>query len=270
MDRRTMIAGALAAALPLPLRPESRVAAAAREALRGTNTAREKVAAAIKWTHANFDWTSTDYEKRSAEEIITRGHGNCYEQALVVSALLNEGGVRTRIARELNVQPADADRQKTAEEKIAEAGAKMSVFGERHNDHAWTEYFDDTSGDWSPSDPTLNIYGYETWIPARLGFGPRPVHEIIPYADMLFPIAIVVPLRNGQFERRTHRYLVRGFAQEFPAVVDAEKWPRWIELVHMAEQHFIGALSGTYNLHADASLIDALSQTYAALKSHAA
>lgn len=264
-----MIAGALAATLPLPLRAETRVAAAAREALGGARTAREKVAAAIQWTHASFDWTSTDYKKRSAEEIISRRHGNCYEQALVVSALLNEGGVRTRIARELNVQPASADRQRAAEEKIAEAGTSMSVFGERHNDHAWTEYFDEANLEWVPSDPTLNIYGYQSWIPARVGFGPRPVHKIIPYADMLFPIAIIVPLGNGRYEGRTDRYLVKALAQEVPGVAEAREWPRWVELVRSAEQRFIEALSGTYNLHSDRSLFEALSQTYAALKSYA-
>lgn len=267
MLRRSFLAGALTLALcPWPARAETPIERAAREAVGNAATAADKVRSVISWTHRNLEWTSTDYQERTPEQILARGGGNCYEQAKLVRALLDPAGVRTRLTREINVQPASAQRQRDAEAQVAQVGPRGSVFGERHNDHVWTEYHDSESGEWLPADPTLDIIGVAGWVGARLGFGARPVHDVIPFADMLFPMAVVVPLGEGRYERRTDRLLVRGFADHVDGVAQAPEWPRWARLVRTAEDHLIGALRNEYSLHRDGPLIAELSGVYEALR----
>jgi hypothetical protein len=271
MDRRTFILAAGAALVPLPAKAESLVEFASRESMGSARTTVDKVRAAIAWTHKKLDWTSTDYVKRTPEQILERGGGNCYDQAIVVRALLEPAGVRTRVVREVNVQPSDRGRQKNAEAQVAKVGPKASVFGERHNDHAWTEYWNEESAEWTPADPTLNVLGFDGWVRARLGFGARPVHEIIPYADMLFPIAVLVPGTETQpWESRTDRYLVDAFSRHVPGVSSSSRWPDWVSLVRAADQRLLETFQNKHNFHQEVELISALTAAYEGLRSDVA
>ncbi|HTU11649.1 MAG TPA: transglutaminase-like domain-containing protein [Allosphingosinicella sp.] len=254
------------ACLPAAAPAARTLAEVSRAAIGDAATAAARVRAVIAWTHANLDWTTTDYQDRTPEQVLARGGGNCHEQARLVRALLAPAGVETRLVREINVQPASERRQRDAEEMIARTGPRASVFGARHNDHVWTEYRDVEQGEWVPADPTLNVVGIDAWVRARLGFGPRPVHEIIPYADMLFPVAVVAPLAGGRFEGRSERLLVRGFAAHVPGVAARPGWARWAELVSRAEALVILTMQGRHNLHDDGALLEELSRAYAALR----
>jgi hypothetical protein len=267
MNRRIFLAsGAALACLPGAVRAAPILAEASRAAIGEAVTATARVRAVIAWTHANLDWTTTDYQDRTPEQVLARGGGNCHEQARLVRAMLAPAGVETRLVREINIQPASARRQRDAEAQIARSGPRASVFGARHNDHVWTEYRDVEQGEWVPADPTLNVVGIDAWVRARLGFGPRPVHEIIPYADMLFPIAVVAPLGEGRFEGRTERLLVRGFGDHVPGVATRSGWTHWSGLVLRMEAALILTLQGRHNLHGDQALLDELTRTYAALR----
>ena len=267
VNRRSFLAAAAAlTVLPEQARAAMTIDAASREAVGSAATAAAKVRAVIDWTHRRLDWTATDYQRRTPQEILDRGGGNCYEQASVVRALLAPAGVPTRLTREINIQPANPERERDAEALIAREGLRASVFGERHNDHVWTEYEDHELGEWVPADPTLNVIGVGPWVLARLGFGARPVHEVIPYADMLFPIAVVVPSGPGQFVKRTRRLLVEGFAHYVPGLARCVEWPEWTRRVSTAEEHLILTLQGRYNFHDDRPNLDALIAIYAALK----
>ncbi len=270
--RRAMLAGfgaaffipSAALALPDP-------AALARLAAGDAGSPTEKIRRVVRWTHENLQWTATDYRSRSVLEILERGGGNCREQALVVQDFLARLDIASRMVREVNVQPADAARQESAAAMVAERGPRASVFGRRHNDHVWIEYFDAASAQWLPSDPTINIVGLDNWISARLGFGTRPVHDIVPYADMLFPITVLAVQPDGGLHSRTRHYLVDGFAQHVPGVAAAPSWPSWVELVATADAHLIRAFRGEYDFHRDDALVGRLIDTYQALRreSHA-
>src|SRR5262245_14801959 len=133
-------------------------------------SATEKVRAVVGWTNEAFVWSATDYKKRNVEEIVARKKGNCNEQALVVVNLLDRVGVKTRRVREINIQPENPSRQKTAASLVAKSGPAYSVFGLRHNDHVWIEFYDEKDKEWQPADPTLNLVGLEAWVRARMGF----------------------------------------------------------------------------------------------------
>lgn len=59
----------------------------------------------ITWIHAEFDWSLTDYKRRTVDEILTRREGNCAEQALLLKSLLSSLDVETRDIAEINIQP---------------------------------------------------------------------------------------------------------------------------------------------------------------------
>jgi hypothetical protein len=267
--RRGLVAGGAAALLagrPLraaePAPPEVR--AAAREAVGTAQGSLDKARAIVAWTHRKLAWTDTDYKDRSVVEILRRGGGNCYEQAVLVRALFAEAGLRVRMTAEVNVQPANPQRQRDAEARIREVGPSASVFGLRHNDHRWLEVWDDDGSDWVPCDPTLDVVGHEVWTRARLGFGPRPVHEIIPYKDMLFPIAVFAT-EGSTYRSRSRRYLVDDFARYEPGVAESPEWPLWRELIARADVKVQAAFEGRHDFHEDAALIDQLIAVYGLL-----
>lgn len=243
------------------------IAGVAEVALTGAETTREKVEAAIGWTHSNMNWTSTDYEQRTVEEILERGGGNCFEQAQVVRAMLNDAGVRTREVREVNVQPASEQRANDSEEMIARNGFAASVFGRNHNDHVWVEYYDAESDEWHPADPTLNVIGRLAWVRARMGFGDRPVHDVIPFADMLVPAAVFVRPdgEDVEYESRVDFYLIDGFAAAFPNVVDSPHWADWQRQVRALTPLIEQAFNGEHNLHENDAQFVELYETYRAL-----
>src|ERR1700759_4337855 len=193
-----------------------------------TNT--ERVTAVIGWAHTHLDWLTTDYQKRTVQEILDRKGGNCDEDARVVVALLDELGVQNRRVKEINIKPASKRREKNAEELIAKGGPSASVFGLRHNDHVWVEYWDEQQNEWAPADPTLSLVGYDQWIKARVGFGERITSNGIPSRAMILPIAMfaLVPgPHGGTRDPRGERYLVTGFAAVIPAAAHAPAWAQW-------------------------------------------
>lgn len=244
------------------LTPEAIVDATIRDG----QTTTGKVRAVIEWTHDHLDWTDTDYVKRSLEDILKRGGGNCFEQAVVVVAALDRAGVKTRKTREINIQPASDERQRNAEERIAASGDAASVFGRRHNDHVWIEYWNEESKEWAPADPTLNIVGYDEWVKARMGYGRRPVNDIIASRDMLVPIAVFAVDTGGRLVDRSRRYLIDGFAVYNPAAPGRPEWMQWTADIETFSADAALAFEGHYNLHQDEGLIAELEKVYRALK----
>lgn len=225
-----------------------------------------KVRAAMNWTHANMDWTGTDYQKRTVQEILQRGGGNCFDQANVIAALLETQGIRHRRMREINIQPASDQRQNDAEAQILRSGNRASVFGRQHNDHVWIEFYDASENVWIPADPTLNVMGVDEWVAARMGFANRPVHDVVPFADMLVPIAVLAEGDAGDFHLESERFLIEGFARTFPAVAASPHWADWKAQIIAIAPRAEAAFEGTHNLHEDAADIDRLLETYRLLR----
>jgi hypothetical protein len=232
-------------------------------------TTTDKVRAIVNWTNESFTWSATDYQDRGVAEIVSRKKGNCNEQALVVLDLLTRAGVKTRRVREINVQPASESRQRGAEDLIAKLGVRASVFGLRHNDHVWIEYRDDVTGQWMPADPTLNLVGLKEWVRARLGFGDRPTHAIIPSRDMLFPIAVFA-VDGKNFANRSEHYLIDAFDSTYDHKLrEQPAWRDWTKLIREIEPLSRDAFEGKGNLHSHADLIVAITNAYEKLRSAA-
>jgi hypothetical protein len=237
-------------------------AALARTAAGDSKTTLDRVRSVIRWTNRSFEWTYTDYQSRTVDEIIARKGGNCNEQAMVTVALLSELGVRTRRVREINIQPESARRQENAEKRIAEVGRAASVFGLRHNDHVWIEFWDSEKREWIPADPTLGLVGVDQWIRARVGFGARPTHAILPSRDMLVPFAIFA-MDGPTFEPRSERYLISGLNATYDEELSHLKaWPEWVRAVIAIQPAALGAFEGRTNLHADSEKILAVQKAY--------
>jgi len=235
----------------------------------GNSTAAlDKVKQVIGWTNKNFEWTYTDYRNRSVKEIICRGGGNCNDQAMVVRALLKELKVKTRRISEINIQPESARRQQDAERKITELGNRASVFGYRHNDHVWTEYFDEEKKEWVPADPTLGLVGLENWLKSRIGFEPRVDHAILPSADMLVPVAVFALNPDGSIaENRSEYYLIQSFNRVYAnALEQLAVWKQWRELVEFIQAKCRAAFEGRENLHNYTENISELKKVYALMK----
>lgn len=231
-------------------------------------TTRGQVQSVVDWTHRHLEWTATDYQDRSVSAVLSRGGGNCREQAIVVRAALEDMNIATRQIREINLHTKNKRRGADAAELIEQRGLRASVFGEGHNDHVWIEYWDEQAKAWTPSDPTLNLVGFESWIPARLGFGQRPVHAIIPSRDMVAPILVLAETDNAdeQFAGRNEIYLINRFAQYVPAAAQSPAWSDWVAGVEEFEPIGKAAFLGETNLHDHLDLIERLRDSYFRLR----
>ena len=232
----------------------------------------------VYWINDRFDWSATDYERRTPLEVIARRAGNCAELASVLHLFLDSLGVRTRWVREINVQPEPTPRrQQTAANLVAERGNSYSVFGLQHNDHVWLEVWDDSSQAWVPADPAYGVAGLAEWLAARLAMAHRPrprVEAVEPIAaDMLVPFVVLAGARRGgPFEDdRTAFYLVDGFRRLYgDAIVALPSWPAWVAAVESLAPHARAAFAGEENLHAYTDDIAALKAVYDALAREAA
>jgi hypothetical protein len=83
----------------------------------------------VTWINSNLDWTATDYQKRTAEEIIHRHGGNCHELASVLERLLQASKIRHRWIAEINLQPESIERQKSAEQLMMKSATLARPFG---------------------------------------------------------------------------------------------------------------------------------------------
>jgi len=236
--------------------------ALARQAAGDAKTTIDKVRAVVAWTNQAFEWTATDYKTRTVDAIIERKGGNCDDQARVALALLTELGIRTRRVKEINIQPENPGREKRAEELVAQKGLQASVFGLRHNDHVWTEFWDEETREWTPADPTLNLVGFDQWIRARAGFGARPTHPILASRDMLVPFAIFA-VGDTTLIPRSERYLIDGFNTAYGGELEKlPAWQDWVRAVVAVQPASLGAFEGRENLHTHADQIVAVKSAY--------
>lgn len=144
------------------------------------------------------------------------------------------------------------------------------MFGAGHNDHRWLEVFDAASGEWVPSDPTLGLVGLDQWEKARVSFGARPVHAIVPSRDMIVPVAIFAMEDEEGLARvvdRSHHYLVDGFARQHDGRVgkDAD-WPEWQAEIDEISPAALAAFRGQSVLFDKAPLMERARATYAAMR----
>ncbi len=232
----------------------------------GATSDLERAQALASWFARNFDWTATDYQQRTVDQILERQGGNCAELARVTTAMFEELGMRMRRVREINLHVESAERRESARAKIAELGNRASVFGKRHNDHVWIEIQDRATGEWFPADPSLGVVGEEAWIAARLGFGERftldPSSE-----DMIAPFAIFGWEEDGRVEDRTAHYAVEGFDRLYDGrLSELPAWAEWVQLLDELGDKALGAFRGEVNLHDSEAQIDALARTYERLR----
>jgi transglutaminase-like putative cysteine protease len=223
----------------------------AKEISANSKTTKDQVSKIISWANENLKWVATDYNNRNAKEIISRGGGNCNEEAIVVLALLDELGIETRKIREINIQPDNLQREKDAKRLIKLRGNSLSVFGLRHNDHIWIEYFDFEKNTWQPADPTLNLVGMEEWIKARLGFSHRKTHEVINSQDMIAPFSLVVVDHEYRvINDRSEYYLIERFNKIYNNKLEKlSSWRKWKKGIVNLSQQGLMAFKEELNLH---------------------
>jgi len=228
----------------------------------------------ITWINTTFDWTATDYQQRTVEQIIERRGGNCAELSRVLERLLKPVGIRYRWVSEINLHPYTPRRQKTAEEMVVKNGNRMSVFGLRHNDHRWLEVYDDAAGQWVPADPSIGIAGIEVWIQFRMGVANRPQPQVPAVAevtkDMIVPFAVIARPQSGPAKDRSEFYLVQEFNRAYGGrLASLSAWNDWVEGIRELSRLADGAFRGDVNLHDSTDKITRLAETYEALRQQA-
>lgn len=224
----------------------------------------ERARKLVFWMKENFEFVYTDYKQRTVEELIQRRAGNCAEQARVLQSLLKAVDVPARWVAEINIQPKSEQRKASAERMIAEQGARASVFGYMHNDHRWLEVYDDETEAWIPADPSLGIFGIDTWIKVRIGFDERP--EAI--KDMIVPFVVIVRKDNKIVEDRSEHYLIKGFNAYYGKKLEKSPlWQEWIFLIGKLSAYGSSAFTGEVNLHNYTRLMEQLLKVYNGLKS---
>ncbi len=268
------LAGVILLALATPAFGQTVAAPAEIDALAAKiaadGTVVERTARLVAWINRDFEWTATDYQRRTPEQIIERRAGNCADLARVLARLLDGVRIRYRLVREINVQPASESRQANAERKIAADGARFSVFGLRHNDHTWLEVFEPDSGSWIPADPAIGVVGIDDWIGARLAFADRRqpiVAATVPIVQaMLLPCAVVA----GD-EDRSAVYLIDQLDRAYGGRLRAlPAWNGWCALVRELGPLAMRAFKGDVNLHQHADAIARAADSYDALRQQAA
>ncbi|HEY7377635.1 MAG TPA: transglutaminase family protein [Steroidobacteraceae bacterium] len=238
----------------------------------GSGSAIDRAQRLVEWTNATLDWTETDYQTRTPEQIIQRGGGNCADLSSVLERLLRPTRIGYRWAAEINIQPDSPERQARAVERVVESGFGYSVFGEHHNDHRWLEIHDERTDEWVPADPSLGIIGTDRWIATRMALSSR-TPPVVPAAaellkEMIVPIAVLIPATRGQpaIDRSQH-YLIDAFGSSAGGRIrKLPSWPEWVngirEFAPVAAQAFAGKL----NMHEHAELIERLERIYGQLQ----
>lgn len=223
----------------------------------------ERARKLVFWVNENFEFVYTDYKQRTVGELIKRRAGNCAEQARVLQALLKAVGVPSRWVAEINIQPKSKQRKASAERMIAEQGVRASVFGYMHNDHRWLEVYDDETGKWIAADPSLGIFGTDSWVKARMGFGERP--EAV--KDMIVPFLVIVRKGNNMVEDRSEHYLIDGFNAYYGNKLEKSPfWQEWVFLIGKLSAYGSSAFDGEVNLHKYTFLMERLLKVYNGLK----
>jgi transglutaminase-like putative cysteine protease len=255
---------------------DSSLAAIAQRVAGHAGTPSDRTRRLVTWIGSNLEWTWTDYQQRTPEQIVRRRAGNCADLAAVLAEMVKAAGVQSRWVAEINVQPRSEDRQARAVEKIKELGPRASVFGLEHNDHRWLEIYDSAQGGWVPADPAVGVVGVHDWEVSRLGFGKRPQPPVPAVAeitkDMLVPF--MVTTIDGQHgpattDRSVH-YLIEEFDRAYGGRLRSlPSWPRWTSEVRQLSAFGRAAYDGGANLHTHEQGIDQLKTTYEQLATEA-
>jgi transglutaminase-like putative cysteine protease len=270
---RVALAAALFAIPSLAFAQQATPIAILADSVAGTGTSAVKTQRLVRWVNDRFEWSATDYVRRTPAEVIARRAGNCAELASVLRLLLDSLHIRSRWVREINVQPGPTPRrQQTAEQKVLEVGKSMSVFGLQHNDHVWLEVWDDSASAWFPADPAYGVVGLGEWLPARLAMANRPkprVAAVEPIAaDMLVPFVVSAGTgRGGPYnDDRTEYYLIDQFDRLYGGRLhDLPAWSSWVAMVRSLSPRARAAFAGQENLHEQTAEIAKLKATYDAL-----
>lgn len=239
----------------------------AHELSKGATSELGQTQAIVHWLTQNFEWKTTDYQKRTVPEIIERGGGNCDDFSSVALAAMKELNIQSRKAHEVHIRTESADRGERARRLVKEKGASYSVFGRHHNDHIWLEIYDSKANDWFPADPWSGMVGTEDWMKARVGFGPRS--SLNPdAADMIVPFAIFAADADGEFTiNRNRHYLVEEFDRLCENKLHkAAAWPQWVAMLDFLSNKVEAAFAGKVSLLDSESQIDSLAATYEQLR----
>jgi transglutaminase-like putative cysteine protease len=222
----------------------------------------------VRWLAKNFEWTFTDYQRRTVQEIIERKGGNCNELALVAFSAMKELNIKTRRVHEINIHVNTPDRGLRAHELVKQKGNTFSVFGRHHNDHVWLELFDSTANDWFPADPSSGLVGMDDWMKGRVRFGKRVTLNPLT-DDMIVPFAVFAADDSGKFTiNRTQHYVIDEFDRLYDGKLSKlPEWNRWVTLVDLLDDKVAGAFAGSINLHEYESEIDELAAVYEQLRS---
>ncbi len=271
--RRALWISLIVVSMAAPVLAQTTSSSAAVDALAlqiaADGSAVDRTARLVAWINQDFEWTATDYQQRTAEQVIERRAGNCADLAKVLARLLDAVHIRYRFVREINVQPASDSRQANAERKIATSGARFSVFGRRHNDHTWLEIFEPDSASWIPADPAVGVVGVGDWVRARLAFEMR--RQPVVAATVSIVQAMVVPFAVvAGTEDRSAYYLIDQFDGAYGGRLKSlPAWTRWCTLVRELGPLSMRAFAGQVNLHEHAATMVQAADTYEALRQQA-
>lgn len=236
----------------------------------------ERTQRLVSWINTSLSWTATDYGKRTPEEIIDRGGGNCHELASVLERLCQASNISYRWIAEINLQPESRDREESAKQLVRKIGPKGSVFGLTHNDHRWLEIYDEDTKAWFPADPATGAVGMRSWIEARISLGGRPIPPVPAVAqimrEMIVPFTIIaLPTRTAtQGQDRSKYYLIEAFNDFYSGrLTTLPSWQKWVQLVTQLSRSGALAFSGKADLHKREQSISRFAAVYVQLKKEA-
>jgi hypothetical protein len=240
----------------------------AKQVTEGTTSELGETRAIVFWLTQHFDWKETDYQKRTVQQIVERGGGNCNDLAMVALAAMKELNIQVRRVHDVHIRTESAGRGERAHTLVKEKGNSYSVFGRHHNDHVWLEIYDSKANDWFPADPWSGLVGTEDWMKARVWFGLRS--SLAPdAAEMIVPFAIFAADADGNFTiNRTRHYLVDEFDRLYGNELHEQTaaWQQWVTLLDLLSNKTEGAFAGSINLLDYESEIYSLAATYERLR----
>jgi hypothetical protein len=230
----------------------------------------EKAKILLDWLSNNFAWTETDYKSRTVKEIIVQKGGNCYQLATVYMNMLKELKINYRPTAEINIHNFSERRGQTAMDRIKSSGNRMSVFGQRHNDHRWVEIYDEKTKEWIPADPTMNLIGIETWLKGRVWFGERNTINKEISSQIIVPFAIFVVNKNNSSKMEENRSIYY-LTTMLDALYDNQlsqlpSWSNWVSGIIYLSEAAKRAFEGEENLHNYNDKIEELENIYFNLK----
>ena len=236
----------------------------AKEVSKGQGSELGETRAIVGWLVANFEWETTDYQKRTLQQIIERRGGNCNDLATVAMAAMAKLDIKIRKVHEVHIRTEDKARGERAHELAKEKGSNAySVFGRHHNDHVYLEIYDSTVKDWFPADPWSGLVRHEEWLKGRVWFGKRS--SLAPDGkEMIVPIGIFAADGTGNFTiDRTKHYLADEFDRLYKGKLHRlPEWKDWSTGLDLLKDKVGGTFAGTVNLHDYESDIDNLATMY--------